>query len=390
MLLTGSPPFANSSHPTPISRLVARKTESAPDIRGIRPEIPSALAEVVRRALAQSPGDRYQTPDALREVLGRFTKGAHLVRLVEQGQAVQTHPIIPPLQDTGAHLSSFAVSTSVSLLGPIESRDSVTSEFLNEGRRTLPRTLSCWHGRVFAAFIGLGILGLGWFLFTVFTIDTGWGKLRIESLSEDVNVQVLQHGKVVELVDSKTGSVVRLKPGGYDVALKGNTSKVRLDQSHVELTRDNETVIRVTTLEERPSSDHPSLPPSASSRHHDRIAATWILGSGGTFVARNEGKDQTVMSPPVPDGDFRIVGVTFPETTRILDDELVNLQGLNDLEKISLEGIPVTGVGFQWLRDSKNLWSIGMHNTKLSDAGLQAISNFSSIAILARQQHSDY
>jgi serine/threonine protein kinase len=71
-LLTGRPPFA---HRTGLfEKLEAHWTEEAPDVRSLRPEVPAAVAELVRRLLAKDPADRPQTPaevaDALAAIAG--------------------------------------------------------------------------------------------------------------------------------------------------------------------------------------------------------------------------------------------------------------------------------------------------------------------------------
>jgi WD40 repeat protein/tRNA A-37 threonylcarbamoyl transferase component Bud32 len=66
-LLTGRAPFAH--HPGSFAKLEAHCTEAPPDVRGLRPEVPAALAELVSRLLAKKPEDRPQTPGEVRDRL---------------------------------------------------------------------------------------------------------------------------------------------------------------------------------------------------------------------------------------------------------------------------------------------------------------------------------
>ncbi|MCD9198294.1 serine/threonine-protein kinase [Aeromicrobium wangtongii] len=63
--LTGTPPFAG----TMASQLLAHRSHPRPDPRAITPEVPAALADVVRKAMAIDPADRYQSVQEMRAAL---------------------------------------------------------------------------------------------------------------------------------------------------------------------------------------------------------------------------------------------------------------------------------------------------------------------------------
>ncbi len=65
-LLTGRRPFVGDS---PYATATARLDVPPPDPRAIVPEIPDGLAEVVRRAMAQEPGDRYGSAAEMRDAV---------------------------------------------------------------------------------------------------------------------------------------------------------------------------------------------------------------------------------------------------------------------------------------------------------------------------------
>ena len=64
--LAGRPPF---SSPSAAAVLDMHQHKLAPDVRGIRRDVPKPLAAVVGRALAKSRADRWQTAVAMREAL---------------------------------------------------------------------------------------------------------------------------------------------------------------------------------------------------------------------------------------------------------------------------------------------------------------------------------
>jgi serine/threonine-protein kinase len=64
-MLTGEPPFGGRGR-----GLIARKlTEAPPSLRALRDAIPDSLEQLVRKALARVPADRYRTADELADAL---------------------------------------------------------------------------------------------------------------------------------------------------------------------------------------------------------------------------------------------------------------------------------------------------------------------------------
>ncbi len=90
-LLSGQPPFLASE----LRPEIAHQKEKVPTIRGDEP-LPRALWNVLRKAMAKSPDERYATPGELAEALAPFCEGNNLVELVEEatsrGPAGLTHP----------------------------------------------------------------------------------------------------------------------------------------------------------------------------------------------------------------------------------------------------------------------------------------------------------
>ncbi len=73
-LLTGTVPFADR-HGL-FAKLEAVKRETPPAVRSLRPEVPPALAILVKRLLAKKPSDRPQTPEEVAAALAAFSAGA--------------------------------------------------------------------------------------------------------------------------------------------------------------------------------------------------------------------------------------------------------------------------------------------------------------------------
>jgi serine/threonine-protein kinase len=67
-LLTGEVPYERGSA---VATAIAHRDDPIPDVRARRPDVPAAVATVVRRAMAKEPGERYPSAAAMRRaVLG--------------------------------------------------------------------------------------------------------------------------------------------------------------------------------------------------------------------------------------------------------------------------------------------------------------------------------
>ena len=70
-MLAGRPPFKREES---VAVLLAQVSAPTPSLRALRPELPPAVDQVMARAMAKAPGDRYQSctafADALREACG--------------------------------------------------------------------------------------------------------------------------------------------------------------------------------------------------------------------------------------------------------------------------------------------------------------------------------
>ncbi len=66
-MLTGRKPYVGS---TPVEIALARRAGGPPDVRALRADVPAPVAAAIRTALAEDPGDRFPSADAMRAALG--------------------------------------------------------------------------------------------------------------------------------------------------------------------------------------------------------------------------------------------------------------------------------------------------------------------------------
>jgi WD40 repeat protein len=74
-LLSGQVPFPGG---TLVQKLDRQRWQTAPSVDQLRPEVPRAVAAVVRRLMAKHPDDRYRTPGELAEALDQLTRTGEL------------------------------------------------------------------------------------------------------------------------------------------------------------------------------------------------------------------------------------------------------------------------------------------------------------------------
>lgn len=69
--LTGSPPFDGDSMPHLLRSVIE---DAPPEVRELAPDVPIELAEVVKRAMAKLPENRFRTAEDFQQALDQFTK----------------------------------------------------------------------------------------------------------------------------------------------------------------------------------------------------------------------------------------------------------------------------------------------------------------------------
>jgi len=94
-MLVGDLPFPDG---TPVARALRRVTEDAPLLSAKRPDVPSALTDLVARLLARHPEDRFPSSRAAADALAPFA--TPLVYVADEtGVSTGTSPAIPRLPD---------------------------------------------------------------------------------------------------------------------------------------------------------------------------------------------------------------------------------------------------------------------------------------------------
>jgi len=86
-LLAGMPPFGVSESPNAMRQMYAHSLAPVPSIREKRPEVPEALAAVIKRMLSKSRADRYSLPAEVAAALEPFASATGLPDLLRSSTA---------------------------------------------------------------------------------------------------------------------------------------------------------------------------------------------------------------------------------------------------------------------------------------------------------------
>ncbi len=250
-LLAGRPPFPDGGVKDKLEAHVGR--EPAP-LRGVRPDVPAALAAVVARAMMKKPADRFPTAAAMADALAPFTAG-------------------PP--ETVGWTAAATDPTVVFVPRPPRRR---------------------WPVAVAAGLLAAGLLAAGG---VVYRIQTAEGEVTITPHSPDAEVMLLKGGTEVRVIDTKTGRTVTVPVGEYEVRLKRKADGLTLTTDKVVVRRGE---VELVTIERVAKAPAPPAPPADAAGP----AAAGPAFRPPTELARFAG------------GDDFVLGVAFsPDGTRI-------------------------------------------------------------------------
>ncbi len=251
-LLTGRPPYPSSSQ---LGKLRALATESPPAVAELRPDLPAPLAAAVDRMLQRDPAARFETPSQVAEVLAPFTEGTDLRELVRR--AVAKSDDVPALRTSAAAPGSMIPTEDVQ----VRSGSASAAEATPRGSRTTAPAAVRW--RVVAAAIGLMCV-IGAVVAVMFRVSTPYGEVVVRAAEgTDIEVDVQQNGKTVDVIGPKNGWRVRVAEGGYDLVLRTTDRELTLDNDTATVSRDGTaevTIVRRSTKAAQLAKTSPPTP----------------------------------------------------------------------------------------------------------------------------------
>ena len=194
-----------------------------------------------------------------------------------------------------------------------------------------------WPGVVAAVAIGLVSLG-SFFLPQIIRIATNKGQIVIESNDPDVQVEVLQGGERIEIIDLKTKQKLSVVSGEYQIRPMGDQNEISIDKEKLTISRGENEIVRVTRNESEAKAEAEVA--IAAKPDTQRKGEKYLLDAGdilGVFVENVLGKFDE--APPVqipPPGSGLPPSIGYPVVVR--EDGTISLPLI---EKISVRGMSI-------------------------------------------------
>ncbi len=197
-LLTGHVPFPESS--------VVRKIDAHRSIEPAAIEtIPDGLWRLLSQMMDKEPLRRIQSAAQVAQELGPYC--------------------CEPNQEIQSQIETMLPSAELSNAAHLVSRDKL--------RKWL------WY-----AIFSLAVLFTG----AVYYIQTDYGELRINTVSDEISVVVRQSGRVVTIIDTRAKQRVRLRSGHYELEIQGNLKTLQIDGDQITLSRGKTAVAAISWI----------------------------------------------------------------------------------------------------------------------------------------------
>jgi WD40 repeat protein/serine/threonine protein kinase len=247
-LLTGKPPFKGR---TAFEVMQAHHTDEARPLEEVRPDAPLGLGDVVRRMMAKSPDDRYQTPGEVARALQPFVKRGTSTAGSLHTPKPASEPILKSETMQAADTSRMRVLAAVVTQPPAAAPTSPFSDLVESAgpvpprARTSPasaRRIPFLPITIAAAVLLLALLAGG---AVVVRVRTGKGTFVITSQRPGVEIVVSRDGKTVQIIDVDTKQTIELPSGPYEVALAKPQKGLSLSTDRFTITRGGEALVEV-------------------------------------------------------------------------------------------------------------------------------------------------
>ena len=234
-LLAGASPYRFDEQDPAWKRLQKITTQTPVPLEEFRAELPPPLIQLVSDMLQREPAKR---PASMAEVADRlqpFCAEANLAQLlsVDADQYAEQHDSSRTILESSLKGTRFSPDPNQNR----ETRPVAASVNGQGGNRRKP---------LLAALGGLGLVAL---LSVIIFLQSPSGAVEIrlaDGVADDIQVNVLQKGRVIKVADQKSGWKIELKSGEYQLQLNGSDDEVQLDKHQVRILRGQSEVVSIT------------------------------------------------------------------------------------------------------------------------------------------------
>ncbi|MCM2372741.1 serine/threonine-protein kinase [Aporhodopirellula aestuarii] len=418
-LLTGRLPFRG-----PIAKVVYAIVHDEPAAPStINPEIEPELEAICAKMMAKDRDQRYQSMDDVAANLKSYLKDVGKKPIANSSSSSRNRAettsdsSTAQLTETGALNAFFAAQADADSRGTlVEPAANSQAATLPTQRRTSGRSDRNRRGR--NPWIALGSCGGAALLLGVIIYFNG-GKVELDSDSDAV-VNVDHQGNVSIRPGSDTKQGVAAKEPKQAISqatpIATNQLELSLSNPKVELLKERQhSGADLSKMRAQPSSTEPTKTeaPTVRSSPDDRDIAEKIVGFGGSVQL--VGSDKWIWT--IPEGDIRVVGVSFFRKQKHFGDKHIALLGqLPSLQTVIFYPNDMTTEGIATLAKMENvvenvevlrfnrvalgpktlaalaklkrLDTLTLHHTDLIDDDLKLLANLPALEELILQQHS--
>ncbi|MCA9027639.1 MAG: protein kinase [Planctomycetaceae bacterium] len=116
----------------------------------------------------------------------------------------------------------------------------------------------------------------------------------------------------------------------------------------------------------------------------DRVAAEWVLSRGGrvSVYIHPRGNQDAESPKDLPHENFTLHAVSFEGIADIDDADLRNLEGLENLQLVTLSGTAISDVSLRQMNQWPKLFLLSLMDTQVTDQGIQELSQARNLANL--------
>ena len=235
-LLTGKAPFETGEYQTPLQKMKALATVEPPSLLDRPCEASAELAAVVDQMVQRDPKQRIPTTAEVATAVQPFCEGHALrelaLRAIELNTAaeIEAESRIP---------ESIMRSTPGSMP---EAKQQPTSPAVESAGGFDGNGNTRWK-RWLAGFAAVPVLAL---LAGVIWIRTDKGTLKIESIADDIPIEIRQGTQLVESLILKSGpNEILLRSGQHEVSIAAPYDNLTISNSTVEIERGGQTIVRI-------------------------------------------------------------------------------------------------------------------------------------------------
>ena len=251
---------------------------------------------------------------------------------------------------------------------------------------------SRWFRRI-ATLIATGLIGTAafWFSPQIIRIANDQGELVIESDDKDVEVQVLQDGQVVRVLDTKTQNSFNIQSGEYQIKATGEGNTFKVTPEVMTMKRGEKLIVKVASQQSKPrGTNNAVLKPNIKARKLNNMLKS--IEKLDSIIATELGKREAIKAR-FGEQDYLLqrddVSSSFAEHRKLIVaslpiDQREQVPSIESIEPVpyhvdppnvpGLESLDFDWVGFEDLKMRLEFGGVGDFEKQIKEAEIHAAS----------------